>query len=379
MPRLAALAVLRARVLRPAVRTSATRLAALAVFLRASVLPALRTSVPRFAVLAVLRASVLRPTLQTNAARLAALAVLLLVGDARDGAAQGPGDASPPAQLAALAPIDDDARTAVAIGTNGEVYAPDGKGAWTRTQRISTSKRIAHVARAGANVVAFGEGVVFRLAPNGWSAIRLHQKDRAIMSNGPRAIAAVGRQLFVLDETADGEPKKLVVAPSNVIALGAGPAPRLVVQTDNGLFRLQNNRLVAIKPAPAKIERLVGDRWALVAGGAIDLDSGRKTGWPPNTTILVAAMMADRRLVLVAQQGPRRELVVLGTKLERTPIDIASSAAPPVGAAVDTAGRAIVALADGALLVRANGAWTTVRVGDLLAGAKPGPAPARSP
>jgi hypothetical protein len=303
--------------------------------------------------------------------RLVAVAVLWLC------ATHAHADVAPPAQLAALAlPADDDARTAIAIGTNGEVYAPDGKGAWTRTQRISTSKRIAQVGRAGAFVIAFGEGVVYRLAPNGWSAIRLHQKERAIPSTGPRAVAAVGRQLFTLDATAEGEPKKLVVAPSNVLAIGSGSSPRIVVQTDTGLFRLQNNRLVAIKPIPPKIDRIVGDRWALVDGGAIDLDSGRKTGWPPGTTILVAAMMLDQRLVLVAQQRGKHELVVIAKdKVERAPVDLPGA---PVGVVIDKTGRAIVALADGALLVRDAGVWTTVRVTDALAPARPGAPPATS-
>jgi hypothetical protein len=256
------------------------------------------------------------------------------------------------------------------------VYMPDGKGTWTRAQRISTSKRIAHVGRAGSQVIAFGEGVVYRLAANGWSAIRIHQKERAIMSVGPRAVAAVGRQLFALDAIADGEPKKLVVAPSNVLAIGTGSSPRVVVQTDKGLFRMQGNRLVPIKPAPAKLDRLVGDRWALVDGGAVDLETGRKTGWPPSTTILAAAMMLDQRLVLVARENGKLALVVVAKdKVERAPVDLAAT---PVGVVVDKAGRAVVALADGTLRLRDAGTWTTVRVTDALAPAKPGSPPAQS-
>jgi hypothetical protein len=309
--------------------------------------------------------------------RLVAVAVALLFATYVHADVSPPAQGAP-AQLSALAlPSDDDARNAIAIGTNGEVYMPDGKGTWTRTQRISTSKRITHVGRAGSDVIAFGEGVVYRLAPNGWSAVRLHQKERAILSVGPRAVAAVGRQLFTLDATAEGEPKKLVVAPSNVLGIGTGSSPRVVVQTDKGIFRLQNNRLVAIKGAPAKLDRLVGDRWALVDGGAIDLETGRKTGWPPSTTILVAAMMLDQRLVLVARENGKLVLVVVAKdKLERTPID--PGAAAPIGVVVDKADRAVVAFADGTLLIRDAGTWTSVRVTDALAPAKPGSPPAQS-
>lgn len=288
-----------------------------------------------------------------------------------------PTSGQPAPTLVALAPpAADDARAAIAIGPNGEVYAPDGRGAWTRTQRISTSKRLASASRAGAAIVAAGEGVVYRLAENGWSAIRLHQKDRALMSVGPRAIAAVGRQLFVLDQATAGEPTKLAAAPSNVLAIGAGDT--VVVQTDKGLFRVQGTRLVAIKQAP-KAARLVGDRWALVDGGVIDLTTGKKQGLPAAKTILAASMMTDQRLAIVVQQSGKRELVIVARdKVTRAAIELATSAAP-VGVVVDKAGRAVIALADGALLVRDGNAWTQARVTDALPSAKPGAPPARSP
>jgi hypothetical protein len=144
------------------------------------------------------------------------------------------------------------------------------------------------------------------------------------------------------------------------------------------LFRIQNGRAAPIKAAPPKPNRLVGDRWALVDDGAIDLETGRKTGWPPSATILVAAMMADQRLVMIAQQGGKLELVVVAKgKVERAPIDVQPSA-PAVGVVADKAGRVVVALADGTLPEPAASAWTIVRVADALAPAKAGPPPARS-
>jgi len=286
------------------------------------------------------------------------------------------GHAQPPSPtLAALAPADD-ARRSIALGPGGEVYAPDGNGAWVRTQRITTASKLAIAGRAGSAVVANGDGVVYRLAPNGWSAIRLAQKGAAVMSGGSRAVAAVKRQLYSLDRTAGGEPAKLGVAGGNVLAIGSGKA--IVVATDRGLYRIAGGKVTAIAGAPKQVSRLVSDRWALVGHGALDLRSNKTSSWPAGMSVGVAAAGPDDELVAVATIGGKLELVTLrGTKLEREPIAIA-----PIGTAVgvvlDRGGRVVVALGDGRLLVRERGTWTSTTVREELPLARPGPAPATS-
>jgi hypothetical protein len=293
---------------------------------------------------------------------------------------------APATTLVALVPeaSNDDARKSIAIGARGEVFEPDGKGAWVRRQRTSTSESLSIAGRAGDAVIGWGNGIVYRLAPNGWSAIRLHQKERSVASGGVRAIAAVGRQLFALDKTVNGEPAKLAVAPSNVIAIGAGPRG-VIVQLDRGLFRLQGARVGAIANAPKAITKVVSDRWVLVADGAIDLKTGRKTGFPPTSTVVVAAMMEDERLVLVVRQRAALEVVTLkDSKLERTPLDIPpgpTGALPePVGVVLDRSNRIVVAMRDGRIVMRdaPTATWTTTTITEVVFAAKPGPAPARS-
>lgn len=281
-----------------------------------------------------------------------------------------------PLQLAALAPAPaDDARRAVAIGPSGEVYEPDGKGAWIRRHRITTATTISLAARSGGDVVASGEGVVYRLAPNGWSAIRLHQKDKAKLAGGARAVAAVGRQLFALDRLAGGEPAKLGAAPGDVLLVGAGAS--IVIATDRGLFRLDGGRLTPIA-APRRARMLVGDQWAITDGAAVDLRSGKTTPWPAGAAVEAAAAGPDDRLIAVARAAGKLELLTLRAgKLERAPIDVAPSG-DPVGVAVDRAGRAVVALRDGRLAVRDGTAWTTTTVAEQLPAPQPGPPPAAS-
>ena len=115
--------------------------------------------------------------------------------------------------LAGLAPgPTDDARLAVAIGPAGQVYEPDGKGAWARTQRFAIATPVATVARGTSGVIASGGGAVYRLAANGWTAARLGQKaGKSLAGTGPRALAALGRDLFDLDRPG-GEPVKIATA-----------------------------------------------------------------------------------------------------------------------------------------------------------------------
>jgi hypothetical protein len=281
-------------------------------------------------------------------------------------------------RLAALAPAPDpadDARRAVAIGPSGEVYEPDGKGAWVRRHRFTTATTISSAARAGGAVVAVGDGVVYRLAPNGWSAIRLAQKDKAKLAGGWRAVAAVGRQLLALDRLTGGEPAKLGAAPGEILGVGADRT--IVFATERGLFRLEGARQTPIA-APRRARLLVGDRWAIVDGGAVDLRTGKTTPWPAGASIEIAATGPDERLLAVARVAGKLELLTLRAgKLERAPLDAAVAGAP-VGVAADRTGRAVVAFGDGKLAVREGAVWNLVTVGEELPAPRPGAPPAAS-
>ena len=277
-------------------------------------------------------------------------------------------------QLAAVAPADD-ARLAVVIGRNGEVYEPDGKGAWVHRLACATAQPVVAAGRAGGEVVALGDGVVYRLAANGWSAIRLVQRGKAILGGGSRALAAVGRQLFALDRLTRGEPTRLAQAPAAIVAIGAGTAA-VVVATETDVFRLTGARLVPIPAAPARA-RLVSDRWAIVDRGAVDLTTGRLTTWPAGLAIGAAAAGPSDALVAIGAGRAGLELVTLGAggKLARDPLGVTGTA---VGVVVDRAGRAVVALSDGRIAMRDRSGWTTTTVTSEPAAERPGAAPATS-
>jgi hypothetical protein len=276
--------------------------------------------------------------------------------------------------LVALAPADD-ARKAIAIGPSGEVYEP-AAGAWVRTKRFATASTLTHAGRASGDVVAAGGGVVYKLAPNGWSALRLAQNGIAVMSPGPRAVGAVGRQLYALDRLKGGEPEKLAQAPGAILAIGSGKT--IVVATGTAVHRVTGGTVTKIGGAPGNVRRFVDDRWALLDSGAFDLRSGKATPWPAGATVGAATILDDKLFAVAKLAGGVELFTVAAGKLERAPIAGANGAA--AGIVVDRAGRAVVALADGQLFVRdgKDASWTATRVRDELPEPRPGPAPATS-
>jgi len=290
--------------------------------------------------------------------------------------AGAPATAHAEPELAALAPADD-VREVIALGPYGEVYAPDGKGAWVREQPITVADRIRHAGRAGRSVVVLAGGAVYRLAPNGWTALRLAQRGTAVMSPGRDAVGAVGRMLLSLDTfERNGEPKKIVRAPHPITAIGSGKD--IVIATERGLFRVQGRRVKPIR-SPERVDQLVDDRWALVERGAIDLTTGKTVPWPAGVRVVVAASGPGDSLVAVADSGGSLVLVtVKGGKLTRESLPTTITGTP-VGVVVDGSGRAIVALAEGQLALRERGRWSVLTVTERLPSPRPGSAPARLP
>lgn len=280
-------------------------------------------------------------------------------------------DAAP--RLAALVPADD-ARRAVALGVTGEVYEPDGQGGWVHRLPCSTAHPVLAAGRAGDTIVALGEGAVYRLAANGWSAIRLVRRGKAILGAGARSMAAVGRQLFALDPLVNGEPTRLAVAPAAIVGIGAGERG-IVVATDAGVYRVQGGRLVALRAVPRGV-RIVSERWGLIEGAAVDLTTARRIAWPRDLAIGVAAGAPGDALVAIGATAAGLELVsVRGGKLARDPLGITGTA---VGVVVDRAGRAVVALSDGRIALRDPGGWTIAQVRVEAPAEHPGAAPAIS-
>lgn len=276
--------------------------------------------------------------------------------------------------LVALAPAAD-ARRAVPIGPAGQVYDPDGKGAWIRHRGGGVAEQLVAATTVGTTVIAAAKGApAFKLKGGAWTSIHLELKGNPILGTGSRVLAAIGKNIYALDR---GQPAKLAEAPAPVLALAA-TATGVIVATPKGLMRLEGIVFKPIKKAPKQVNQLVSDRWALVDRGALDLKTMKTIAWPAGMRVGEATTLAGDTLVAVAVQGKTVELLtVRAGKLEREKIPLDQPKAI-IGLAADKAGRVVVACGDGRLAVRDGGVWTITEVRDELPVAKPGPAPAVS-
>lgn len=286
-------------------------------------------------------------------------------------------------KLVAIASPTADARKAVAIGPDGQVYEPNGKGEWIRTQAGGVADPLVTVTSASGMVLADAKGnALFKLHAGVWSSVYLDTKLKAILGTGSRALAAVGKTIYALDK---GRAVKLGEAPVPVLAL-AGSRAGVVVSTAKGLMTMKGATFKPIKNAPKSTRTLVSDRWVLVDRGAIDLKSLKTTAWPAGAHVgdgdaTATTTAKGEQLIAVGTHGKSTDLYTISAKtakLEQEPIPF-TARVDIVGVVADKAGRIVVATRDGQLAVRDGGKWTIATVREELSDAKPGPAPAESP
>lgn len=278
--------------------------------------------------------------------------------------------------LAAIAPARD-ARKAVAIGPAGQVYEPDGKGAWVRTQAGGVAEELVTASAVGTTVIAGAKGAPpFKLKRGAWTALNLGLKAKAVVGSGSRALAIVGTSVFALDKR---QPMKLADAPPTVTAVTAVGASStgVVIQTDKGLMKLAGTVFKPLAKAPKAVRALVDDRWALVDRGALDLKTMKPFVWPAGVQIVEATTIGND-FVGVSMHGKTIELITIKAgkvAREKVPID---DAKPVVGVVVDKQARVAIALRDGRIALRDKGAWTVSEVREEIAAPKPGPGAAES-
>jgi hypothetical protein len=282
--------------------------------------------------------------------------------------------ASPAAADRLVALAGNDPRTAIAVGPSGEVYEPDAQGAWQRTKPGGIGPTVTTSARTATATIAGTAAGAFRLGATSWSVIYLGQHAKPIVASGSRPVAAVGRQVFVVDHA----PAVVAMAPSAITAIGATPSG-IVVATATGVLRLDGKAFVSVPHAPATVSGFAGDRYALVGGGGFDMKSGKSIAWAGGDAVTATSEATDESLVAAATTASgvvflRVPGAPTGGTIERDSVGVSGT---PIGVAADR-DRAVIALADGRICVREHGTWTTQTIRDALPAPRPGAPPAAS-
>jgi hypothetical protein len=274
--------------------------------------------------------------------------------------------------LAALVPATD-ARACLALGPHGELYQPDGKGAWIRRHPVAIAADVDGATRGASAIAIAHDGTAFRLANDTWTVLALPTKGKVVVGAGARPVAAVGRALFALDRA---QPMKLADAPAPPLALAAGPGG-VVIATDAALLRLDGSAWKPIKGAPPRVVAFLSERYALVENGVVELSTGKTWPWPTGLRV-DAAIAAGDRVLAAGSHGSALELVTLRAgKLAAEPVPL-DPPAPIAALTADRDDRVVLATRDGRLVVRERGTWSTVVVRDEIPPPRPGSPPARS-
>jgi hypothetical protein len=263
--------------------------------------------------------------------------------------------------------------SAVLVGKSGEIYDPDGKGAWIRHADGGIAGEVVAATREGDVVIA---GVAneppFERLRTGWSVMTLGLHASALLGRGSRATAAVGKTIFALER---GKATKLAEAPAPVIALAASPKD-LVVETERGLARWNAGTWKPLAKAPHHVAMLLDPRWAVVERGVVELDTGKQLGWPLGFHVEVAIAVGDAVIAASARELVTIKASSITPSAAHEPLPALAS--PIVGIAADRSGRVVLATRGGQVAVRANGTWTVTEARDEPPATHDGPPPAES-
>jgi hypothetical protein len=334
--------------------------------------------------------------------------------------------ARPIATIATILLDGKDVRRSTLVGPSGQIYEPStapsavapasspGSSAlsaallapvrWVRRLAGGVSATVASAARLDGELLVSGaQTPLFRQREGQWLIAQLGQRGRVVFSGGPFFAIAIGRQIFIPARPAVGaaaavaaaaaSPRLLRIAasPGDVIALWASGENAVYLVTDQGVFRRRGNAFVPALKLPGVLGLTGAAPHAITIDAAVNLRTGarvRLTG----QTLRVIKSEATPAAILRSATGSlvlARDLTTAAGNVE-LPTDAAipaaldpsappsapSSTAPTI-AAVDAAGRALVA-SPTALLVYDGTTWSTALLTDELPAPRVGPGAARS-
>ncbi|MBK7071034.1 MAG: hypothetical protein IPH44_01925 [Myxococcales bacterium] len=283
-----------------------------------------------------------------------------------------------PLAAVALAP---DPLASTLVGPSGQVWQPDGHGAWTRDAGGGVAADVGGAVVAAQLVVVGKATPAYRLDPDGWQALRLGERGKTVMGGGPHPAFAIGRNVFVWKAKAW---VRVGAAPAGIVALWAGSDSKVYVAGADRLWRLAGKRLV--DHATASVTRFASGAapLAIAADGAL-FDVAAKAAAPvvlggERLTPLAATTAPDGAAWVFARRaaGP-----ILARRVRGAWQEVAAPAVAdddrPLALAVHADGTVFLPLASGAVWLQRGGAWSQATLTAPAPPPRPGPGPARMP
>lgn len=280
-----------------------------------------------------------------------------------------------PAKVVALV-AGDDVLHATLVGPSGQIYEPDGKGAWARHAAGGVAADVSGAARADGELIVTGHSSpMYRDHEGVWFTVEVGADGHTVMGTGPAFAVAVGKDVFTRGKKGW---TRAATVPGKITAVWSD-GKQTWAATDAALYRIRNKDAAKAGDAPRALAG--GTAWGIGDKTLTPLGGGKAVPATLDgtavTVVAAGGAPGDASLTVVADNGGH--LVLAHTHkgaLEK--IDDVPGTGPVAALAVDPAGTALVAFADGTIAVHAAGAWTTAQVTDALPAAKPGPGPSRA-
>jgi len=281
--------------------------------------------------------------------------------------------------IVALAAHPADATQSILVGPSAQAYEPSpSDGRWLRHREGGVAADVSGAALVGGELLVSGVATpLYRRRAGAWFTTRFGEDGATLLGHGPTPAVLVRRQVYVLVKN---RWRRVGALPGfkTAFAVWASGAASVWASTDQGVYRLKGTDFVR---AGNPVADLVGTNpWGVNPGGIRKLPGGLVIAAKLDgvaATIVAADSAGSKDLLVVVDVAGRLALAkVSGNALAR--IDDLPIASRVVAMTADSAGRVVVAFADGQVAVRRGGAWTTSRVGDDLAAHAAGPGPSRT-
>lgn len=291
--------------------------------------------------------------------------------------------ATAPAVAGDLAAIVDDTvdvRKATLIGPSGQVYEPDGTGAWIHRVPGGMAADVTAAMRLAGNIVVTGRAApMYAFDGKLWKAAPIGQRGRVLVAAGPVPCIAIGAQIFVFEKKGW---VRVATAPAPIVALWAGSKTNLRIATATEVWTLRGGAFQKLAPATVATAFVgVNAPLAVTASGLVEIDKAKAPVLAALTDLVgsAGAPKGGDTWLVTAPAGAPLALTRLhaGKLAPAIPTPLAAGAAL-ADVSVDSAGRVLLVTRAGEVHLWDGKAWSVGTLRTELPAPGRGPGPART-